>query len=150
MRSGTLAKRAGISSDTLRFYERRGLLPRPPRDANGYRRYPADALQRVTMIQRALAAGFTLADLARIFRQRDAGGAPCREVLAIAALRLRELDERIAELIDLRERIGRVVSTWERTLDATPAGVRARLLETLAGPPEPAPRRTLERSPRRR
>jgi DNA-binding transcriptional MerR regulator len=135
MRTGALAKRAGISTDTLRFYERRGLLARPPRDANGYRRYPADALQRVTIIQRALDAGFTLEDLGRILRQRDAGGAPCREVFAIASLRLRELDERIAALTELRGRIGRVVAAWQRTLDRTPAGARARLLETLATAP---------------
>jgi DNA-binding transcriptional MerR regulator len=148
MRSGALAKRAGISPDTLRFYERRGLLPRPPRDANGYRRYPADALQRVTMIQRALDAGFTLEDLGRILPQRDAGGAPCRQVFAIASLRLRELDDRIAALTDLRTRIRRVVARWQRTLDRTPAGARARLLETLAEAP-PAPLTRFRSSVRR-
>ena len=80
MRSGVLARLAGVSTDTLRFYERRGLLPRPPRDASGYRRYPSSALTRVRVIQQALDAGFTIVDLARVFGQRDAGGAPCREV----------------------------------------------------------------------
>ena len=132
MRSGALARAAGVSTDTLRFYERRGLLPRPPRDANGYRRYPADALQRVVMIQRALDAGFTIADLQRIFRVRDSGGVPCRDVLTIASARLRELDDRIAALVDIRKRVGALVSSWRKTLDATPAGTRARLLEALA------------------
>ena len=143
MRSSALARAAGVSTDTLRFYERRGLLPRPPRDANGYRRYPPDALQRVLMIQRALDAGFTLVDLQRILRVRDAGGVPCREVLTIASARLRELDDRIAALVDVRKRVGALVSSWRRTLDATPAGTRARLLEALAsdGPGRPSSRR---------
>ena len=137
MRSSTLARQAGVSTDTLRFYERRGLLARPPRDANGYRRYPPDALQRVVMIQRALDAGFTLGDLERILRVRDAGGVPCREVLSIASSRLKELDERIASLIDLRTRVGALVTSWQTSLDATPAGIRARLLETLAAHASP-------------
>ena len=131
MRSGALARAAGVSTDTLRFYERRGLLPRPPRDANGYRRYPTDALQRVVMIQRALDAGFTIADLQRIFRVRDAGGVPCRDVLTIASARLRDLDDRIAALVDVRKRVGALVTSWRKALDATPAGTRARLLEAL-------------------
>ena len=143
MRSGALASAAGVSTDTLRFYERRGLLPRPPRDANGYRRYPADALPRVVMIQRALDAGFTIADLQRILRVRDAGGVPCRDVLTIATARLRELDDRIAALVDVRTRVGALVSSWRKTLDATPAGTRARLLEALAtdNPRRPSIRR---------
>jgi DNA-binding transcriptional MerR regulator len=134
LRSGALARASGVSSDTLRYYERRGLLPRPPRDPSGYRRYPPDAVQRVIVIQRALDAGFSLAELSRILKQRDAGGAPCREVFAIAAARLQELDERIASLVDLRDRLGKLVSSWRLTLDATPAGMRARLLDTLGYP----------------
>jgi MerR family transcriptional regulator, mercuric resistance operon regulatory protein len=138
MRSSALARAAGVSTDTLRYYERRGLLARPPRNASGYRCYPPEALHRVVVIQRALDAGFTLAELTRVLRQRDAGGVPCREVLAIASARLRDLDERIAGLIDLRDRLSTVVSSWRRTLDRTPAGVRARLLDTLAAAPSGA------------
>ena len=135
MRSSALARAAGVSTDTLRYYERRGLLARPPRTASGYRSYPPEALHRVVVIQRALDAGFTLAELTRILRQRDAGGVPCREVLAIASARLRELDERIAGLIELRDRLSTAVSSWRRTLDKTPPGMRARLLDTLAASP---------------
>jgi DNA-binding transcriptional MerR regulator len=149
MRSGALARATGVSADTLRYYERRGLLPRPPRDASGYRRYPPDAVQRVIVIQRALDAGFSLAELSRILKLRDAGGAPCREVFAIAAGRLHDLDDKIASLIDLRDRLGKVVSDWRRTLDATPAGTRARLLDTL-GTALPTRSARAERGLRRR
>jgi DNA-binding transcriptional MerR regulator len=151
LRSGELARTAGVSPDTLRHYERRGLLPLPLRDANGYRRYPPDAVRRVIVIQRALDAGFTLAELARVLKQRDAGGVPCREVLAIASARLVDLEERIDGLIDLRDRLTSLVTTWKRTLDRTPAGTRARLLDTLgAAPPAAALRAgaSLRRRPR--
>ena len=60
--AGELAHRVGVSTDTLRHYERKGVLPRPRRGANGYRMYPASAVDRVTLIRRALAVGFTLDD----------------------------------------------------------------------------------------
>ena len=132
MRSGVLARLAGVSTDTLRYYERQGLLLRPPRDTSGYRRYPPSALARVRVIQQALDAGFTIVDLARVFAQRDAGGAPCREVLRIATARLQELDERIAGLSALRTQLGRVVRDWETRVAAMPAGRRAGLLDALA------------------
>jgi DNA-binding transcriptional MerR regulator len=132
LRSGALARLTGVSSDTLRFYERRGLLPRPPRDTSGYRSYPAEAVDRVRMIQGALDAGFTLVDLTRILKQRDAGGVPCREVFTLASARFAELEERLAALTLLRDRLERVLDDWRRQLDATPANSRARLLERLS------------------
>ena len=132
MRSGELAKQAGVSGDTLRHYEKRGLLAAPHRAANGYRDYPDSALDRVRLIQRALDMGFSLDDLARVLRQRDAGGAPCREVRAIAAARLKALDARIRELRDLRLELQSLVEEWDARLAAIPAGARAGLLDALA------------------
>nr|MDQ5839375.1 MerR family transcriptional regulator [Acidobacteriota bacterium] len=80
LRAGELARAAGVSTDTLRHYERKGVLACPRRSANGYREYPADALARVRLVRRALAVGFTLDELARILRARERGVAPCREV----------------------------------------------------------------------
>jgi len=145
LRSGELASLAGVSTDTLRYYEGRGLLLRPPRSANGYRRYPRAALVRVRVIQQALDAGFTIEDLARVLKQRDAGGAPCREVLRIAHTRLDELDERIAGLSALRRQLGRVIGEWEARLAITPAGRQAGLLDGLANTPSVARAGSLRR-----
>jgi hypothetical protein len=71
-RSGELAELAGVSSDTLRHYERKGVLARPLRKANDYRQYPVSALQRVRLIRRAIAVGFTLDELASVFSVRAA------------------------------------------------------------------------------
>jgi MerR family transcriptional regulator, mercuric resistance operon regulatory protein len=133
LRSGALAERTGVSADTLRFYERRGLLPRPPRDANGYRRYPPAAVARVRVIQRALDVGFTVDDLSRIYKQRDNGGAPCRDVFAIASSRLTDLERRIKDLLDLRDELRQTLAAWKQQLDKTPVGRRAGLLDTFAG-----------------
>ena len=70
--SGKLADLAGVSRDTLRHYERKGVLPRALRSQNGYRQYPPEALQRVQLIRRALSVGFTLDELAKVLKVRDA------------------------------------------------------------------------------
>ncbi|MGD0428054.1 MAG: MerR family transcriptional regulator [Candidatus Acidiferrales bacterium] len=131
MRSGTLAREAKISVDTLRHYERIGLLAAPPRTLGGYREYPAPALQRVILIQRALSLGFSLTELRDILRERDKGGAPCRRVAALARTRLAQLDAQMRELQTLRRHIVRILRGWEARLAKTPKGRQARLLEDL-------------------
>jgi DNA-binding transcriptional MerR regulator len=98
MRSGELARRAGVSADTIRHYERLGLLKAPPRTQSGYREYPREALDRVRLIRRALAVGFSLSQLAEILRVRDRGGIPCRTVFAGAQSKLEQLDPVVAGL----------------------------------------------------
>lgn len=149
MRSSEVARAAGVSVDTLAHYERRGLLEAPARDANGYRRYPASAVDRVRLIQRALDMGFTLADLTRVLKQRDAGGVPCRQVRAIAATRLEELDERLSRLHDLRDELSALMRDWDERLAILPAGTRAGLLDALGRTPERW-RPRAGRAPRRR
>ena len=138
MRSGELARRAGVSADTLRHYERRGLLPAAPRSAAGYRRFPEEALTRVQVIRAALSMGFSLEELGGILRTRDAGGAPCREVYELAEQKLALLQARIAEMEALRVRLRAALRGWRQRLKAMPqpgAGrkpARARLLEAFA------------------
>ena len=133
MRSGELAKQSGVSPDTLRHYEKKRLLAVPHRGANGYREYPPAALTRVRLIQRALDMGFSLDELGRVLRQRDAGGTPCREVRAIAAARLEALDARIKELRHLRNELRALVEEWDERLAVIPTGTRAGLLDALGG-----------------
>src|SRR5215213_5475046 len=97
--SGELARLAGVSTDTLRHYERKGVLPVARRLNNGYRKYPADSLDRVRLVRRALAVGFTLDELARFLKARDRGQAPCREVRALAEEKLADLESRLKEML---------------------------------------------------
>jgi DNA-binding transcriptional MerR regulator len=141
-RIGALATRAGVSADTVRYYERLGVLPQAPRDSSGYRRFPEHALHRVRVIQRALDAGFTLGELQRVLRVRDSGGAPCHVVFGIASRRLRELEERIDNLNRLREELQGMLNAWKRALDRARPGERAGLLDAWAGEASPAGRRS--------
>lgn len=137
LRSAQLARLAGVSPDTLRHYENKGLLPAATRSANGYREYPPEACMRVRLVRRAVSLGFSLDELARIVMVRDRGGAPCSEVRALAAQKLATLEERLAELQDARDRLRGVLARWDGLLARTPSGGRAALLDALEGLVEP-------------
>ena len=131
MRSGELAAAAGVSSDTLRHYERAGLLAPPKRLANGYRAYPPEALALVLLIQRGLAIGFSLAELAVFLKARKAGAHPCKRVHALASERLADLDRQIERLTAFRDDFRRILEDWSGRLEGTAEGSPARLLESL-------------------
>jgi len=138
--SGELADLAGVSRDTLRHYERKGVLPRPFRGHNGYRNYPPEALQRVQLVRRALSVGFTLDELAKVLKVRDAGGAPCEEVRKLAAQKLLNVQEQLRELTKLRNDLQETLRDWDTRLTRRASGKRANLLETLSFDPSPAKR----------
>jgi MerR family mercuric resistance operon transcriptional regulator len=144
MRSGELAKLTGVSADTLRHYERLGLLARPRRTTAGYRMYPAEALKRVQLVRRAMSVGFTLAELVRILGVRDRGGAPCKQVHALAASKLVQIDERMQELLLVRKHLEELIAIWEDRLDRTPEGQPAGLLEMLSSSTPPLSRKGLK------
>ena len=95
---GSIAKKAGVGVQTLHYYERIGLLPKPTRSEANYRLYSPDALRRVRFIKKAQALGFTLAEIKQILDLKSHGRAPCRKVT--------ELDENICRRStpDLRNR----------------------------------------------
>jgi DNA-binding transcriptional MerR regulator len=134
LRSGELARLTGVSTDTLRHYERMRVLSPPSRSAGGYRQYPPEAADRVRLIRRAISLGFSLAELTRILGVRDRGGAPCRQVLALAVEKLSKIDRQIADLIALRSELQILVAEWGKQLDRIPNGQRAGLLEALIQP----------------
>src|SRR5690348_2320022 len=97
-----VSRLTGVSTDSLRHYERLGLLARAPRTAAGYRRHPPATVGRVQLIQRALAVGFSLRELAEVLTACAADRAPCRRVQRLVEERLAALERRIAELTALR------------------------------------------------
>jgi DNA-binding transcriptional MerR regulator len=139
-----VARTTGVSTDTLRHYERKGLLPGVTRTTAGYRRYSAASVERVLLIQRALVVGFSLADLERVLSVRDRGGAPCHSVRALVGERLDALNKRIEELLALRDELRLLLTEWEGRLSKTAKGQRANLLETLGA------RAVIEETRRRR
>lgn len=131
-RAGELAKLCGVSKDTLRYYERQGLLPAPDRSAGGYRRYPADSLKRVRLIRSALAIGFSVDELARIFESRRRGEAPCRHVRELTAARLEEIERTLVDLSEARDALRLLLKEWDKRLNGLGSNECAGLLESLA------------------
>jgi DNA-binding transcriptional MerR regulator len=129
---GELAEIAGVSRDTLRHYERKGVLSRPARTGKGYRLYCSEHIERLKMIRRALAVGFTLDEIARVFAERSRGSAPCREVYTLAATKLSDVKERLSELEAMRDELENVISEWDKKLEKISGCVPVRLLEDLA------------------
>jgi DNA-binding transcriptional MerR regulator len=114
MRIGELARVSGLRADTLRYYERLGLLPSPARSHGGYRQYDASALSRLAFIRKAQALGLTLDETREVLRIAADGAPPCEHVRAALAARLQQVDERIAELAGLRETLRRALARSRR------------------------------------
>lgn len=122
--SGALAKIVGVSTDTLRHYERKEVLTRPRRGPNGYREYPPETLERLQLIRRGLAVGLTLDELAGILRVRDRGGHPCEEVRQLVALKLAVVETRLKELKQLRNELQATLQDWDTQLTQRRNGER--------------------------
>ncbi|TXH04778.1 MAG: heavy metal-responsive transcriptional regulator [Nevskiaceae bacterium] len=106
---GKLATQAGVAVDTVRFYEREGLLPAPPRLDSGYRLYPADAVKRLRFIRRAKALGFTLPEIGELLAL-SAPRADVRKVKRAAQGKLQLLDAKITELERIRAGLRQLVA----------------------------------------
>jgi Hg(II)-responsive transcriptional regulator len=92
------AGKAGVNVQTLRYYERRGLLPKPPRRASGYREFPDDSVRVVRFIKRAQDLGFTLDEVEELLCLRRNSGRNRRRIRAIAHRRIQQIDQKVGEL----------------------------------------------------
>ncbi|MBI4657771.1 MAG: heavy metal-responsive transcriptional regulator [Verrucomicrobia bacterium] len=111
---GQLARLAGVKTDTVRFYEKQGLLPRPVRAANEYRVYDAAALSRLRFIKQAQALGFTLDEIRRVLSLRGQGKETCRCVVAIAEATLAETGRKLEELQTFHDALKKTLARWHR------------------------------------
>lgn len=146
LKVGDLAARAGVGVQTLHYYERLGLLPKPSRSVSNYRLYPKEALRRVQFIKKAQELGFTLEETKEIFELQDQGRAPCWQVADLGKKHLRELDERIAALQAFRRELATVLPRWEKETSGQRecAGEFCDLIERL-----PEDRRGSDRTPKK-
>src|SRR5712671_3979516 len=130
-RIGPVAASAGVSPDTLRYYERMGLLSSIPRTDGGYRLYSEKTIERIHFIRNALRFGFGLAEVGTFLRASESGRAPCKEVQSAAGEILARVDRQIKELQVARRALRNTLADWDRRLSTTPNGKPARLLQTL-------------------
>lgn len=114
LKVGELAASAGVGVQTLHYYERLGLLPKPGRSPSNYRLYSPEALRRVQFIKKAQALGFTLEEIKEILDLQAQGRAPCRCVVDVGKKHMQELDARIAALQAFRRSLAAVVPKWEK------------------------------------
>ncbi|MEZ5375170.1 MAG: heavy metal-responsive transcriptional regulator [Acidimicrobiales bacterium] len=119
---GQLADALGIPTRTVRFYERKGLLPDPERADNGYRVYDDATLNRLRFIRTAQAAGLTLAEIASVIHVRDDGTVPCSHVDALLETKLAEVRERRRQLATLESDLSELL---ERSRHLDPANCTA-------------------------
>ncbi len=114
VRTGEVAARAGVNVETLRYYERRGVLAEPERSASGYRTYSAEAVRVVRFVKRAQELGFSLADVQALLELATGGPDSCDAVRTLAARQIADLGGRIAQLVAMREGLRRLVATCDR------------------------------------
>jgi Hg(II)-responsive transcriptional regulator len=116
MRTGQVAEQAGVNVQTLRYYERRGLLPEPSRRESGYRVYGPDAVHTVRFIKRAQELGFTLAEIGELLVLRqDTGHRPDgrARAAATAAAKIEQIDDKLRQLTAMRAALAQLVAACE-------------------------------------
>ncbi len=124
---GRLAKQAAVGIDTVRFYERRGLLPEPPRTAAGYRLYTNDTIARIRFIRRAKLLGFNLDEIGNLLNLHDRGGQKSA-VKQLTQRKLDQIDAKIADLSKIRDVLRELASECSGTGDVNGCPI----IETLA------------------
>ncbi len=133
LHSGAVAKAAGVSPDTIRHYEKIGLLPKASRTESGYRVYPESAIERVLVVQRALRIGFSISELAEVLKARDAGGVTCQRVYKLAQGNLKRITADIEALRKTERYLKQVLGDWEDRMKRTAPGQKSNLLHSLTG-----------------
>ncbi|HET9253365.1 MAG TPA: heavy metal-responsive transcriptional regulator [Candidatus Eisenbacteria bacterium] len=108
LKTGELAKLAGVGVETLRFYERRGLLAKPGRTPSGYRQYPSGDVERVRFIRRARDLGFSLAEIRHFFDLASEPGGDCVDLCDAVDAKLEELERQIQELQSKRRALAKL------------------------------------------
>lgn len=135
LKVGEVAKQAGVNLQTIHYYERQGLLPKPPRTGSNYRAYPTDAVLLVRFIKRAQELGFTLKEIKELIALRDGGSRRRSEVRAVAETKMRDIDQKMARLQAMRSALYSLIETCACGKER----LACPILEALADPSDPLP-----------
>jgi Hg(II)-responsive transcriptional regulator len=111
---GHVAKASGTGIETIRFYERSGLIDEPPRRESGYREYPGETIARLRFIKRAKALGFSLKEISDLLALSKSGKGSCGNVRKRAQEKQRQIEKMIADLKSIQIALGEFVSTCEK------------------------------------
>lgn len=108
--TGQLAQQSGVNVETIRFYERRGLLPEPPRQASGYRRFPEASVQLIRFIKRAQRLGFTLREVRELLELRIRSRRNCSTVMRRTKQKLADVRSKIDDLREMEQALAQLLS----------------------------------------
>src|SRR5467141_4241938 len=124
---GRLAKEAGVNLETVRFYERRGLLPRPPRSASGYRLFPAEAARRLKFIRRAQELGFSLKEIRELLSLRVSRTTTSRDIRTRTEAKIVDIEAKIKSLESMKKTLRKLA----RVCDGCSPVAECPILESL-------------------
>jgi MerR family mercuric resistance operon transcriptional regulator len=116
---GHLGREVGVDLETVRYYERRGLLPKPPRSASGYRLFPTDAARRLRFIRRAQELGFSLKEIRELLSLRASRTTTSRDIRARAEAKIGDIDAKIRSLGSMKKALRKLTSACERCVPVT-------------------------------
>ena len=133
MRIGELAARFGLNPKTIRYYEEIGLLPRAERSDSGYRLYDEHEVERLGFIRRAKTLGLSLDEIRDILTVQAEGELPCEQVLDLIDMKIRAIDQRIADLVAFRTELATLRATWTDEVTSEPFVKMLLLASALVG-----------------
>jgi len=106
---GKVAEQAGLGVETIRFYERTGLLEEPERSDSGYRQYPPGAIIKLRFIKKAKRLGFSLREIGELFALRQSQDSTCSDVKAQAEEKIKDIEEKIADLRRMKAALSELI-----------------------------------------
>jgi len=131
MRIGQLADQVGVTTETIRYYEKVGLLSAPARTASGYRDYTQLAIDRLRFIRTARTVGFTLGEIGEILQLRDNGETPCNHVRGLIARHAADLQQRIKDLQSMQRDLERLAIVADSTIGSDNDSTHCHILEAI-------------------
>jgi DNA-binding transcriptional MerR regulator len=134
MRIGEVARSTGLEASAIRYYESHGIVPEPQRTAAGYREYSEDGIELLRFVRRLRSLELPLDDVQEIISMRTGGQAPCAQVREAIAREAAAIDQRIEDLVRLREELSRLTTAADLVSDDWPTSCVCHVLEpTTAG-----------------
>ncbi len=110
---GHLAEQAGVNLETVRYYERRGLLPKPPRSASGYRLFPKNSARLLRFIRRAQELGFSLKEIREVLSLRVSRATTSRDIRARAEAKIADIDAKIKSLESMKKTLRKLTTVCD-------------------------------------
>lgn len=136
---GQVARQSGVDVETIRFYERKGLIPQPPRPESGFRRYPQEAVTRIRFIRRSKALGFSLREIKELLSLRVDSKTTCDEVRGRAEAKIADIEGKVRHLREMKRALAKLTAACRGKGPTAECPILEALGEPDRTPPSGAP-----------